>query len=200
MKRLACFAALCAIVLGALAVFAACGGEEEQPAEPTPTTNATPFARPTPDPSVPLVQYESSSAGYSISHPEGWEVTPQGASGDRFTLYSADRAVLAELIVSCYKGENQTVDGLIIQDAGAVANIGAGYIDPTTAAPIEVDGISGKQLTYITSVQAFVIEHVATYAVDERCGWRLGLSTYGQGTLDPYLPIYQRMIESFQVE
>jgi len=104
---------------------------------------------------------------------------------------------LAELIVSCYKGENQTPDGLIRQDAAAISSIGAGQIDPTRAVPIELAGIAGKQLIYTTSIAGFVIEHVAAYAVQGECGWRLGLSTYGQATLDDYLPLFQRMIASF---
>ncbi|MGB6837470.1 MAG: hypothetical protein WBF66_07185 [Dehalococcoidia bacterium] len=190
-KRLSYLAALCGIVVGALVVVAACGGEEEQP-----PAQATPQARPTPDPDVALVQYESPSAGYSISYPEGWEVAPQGSLGDRFTWFSPGRAPLAEMIVSCYKGENQTPDGLIRQDAAAISGIG--QIDPTRAVPIELAGIAGKQIIYTTSIAGFVIEHVAAYAVQGECGWRLGLSTYGQATLDDYLPLFQRMIASFQ--
>jgi len=197
-KRLSYLVALCAIVLGALVIVAACGGDEKQPpAEETPAEE-TPQARPTPDPNVPFLEYQSPGAGYSISYPEGWEVTPQGSLGDRFTWFSPDRAPLAELIVSCYKGENQTADGLLLQDAAAISGIGSGQIDPAQAVPIEVAGIAGKQVTYTTTIAGFVIEHVAAYAVQGECGWRLGLSTYGQATLDDYLPLFQQMVESFQ--
>lgn len=192
-KRLPYLVALCGIVVGALLVVAACGDEEEQP-----PPEETPVARPTPDPNVPFVEHQSSSVGYSISYPEGWEVTPQGSLGDRFISYSPSRSPLAEFIVSCYRGENQTADGLILQDAAAISDVGIGQIDPTQAVPIEVAGIAGKQLTYITSLEGFVVEHVVVYAVQGECGWRLGLSTYGEATLESYLPLFQQMVASFQ--
>lgn len=182
---------------------AACGGGNNETLAPTPTgaspaTGAVPAPTvlPTVDPNVSLVNYESAEMGYSISYPEGWEYSAGLAGTDFFTWGTPERRVLAQLSVTRVEGEGLTADSLIQRDAAAVGNFGV--IDPGTAVPVQVSGMEGKHLRYSVRVVELRIEHIVAYAADEESGWRIGLNTFGAGTLDPYVLLFERIIESFR--
>jgi hypothetical protein len=179
-----------------LLVAAACGDGEQEAPLPTPTPPpSTPKPVPTVDPSVPLVEYRSPDMGYSMGYPEGWNVEVPSGPFTAFS-WSLDGRPIAQLSVMCTRGENQTVDGLIQEHARIVPQIARTALAEST--PIELGGTAGKQLRYTTRVAELTIEQVAAYAVIGDCGWRIGLATYGPGTLEPYLPLFERIIASFQ--
>jgi len=189
--------AACAVALAiAVVMGAACGGQGEVDvnfAEETVLPPSEETALPS-----DLVEHRSAEAAYSISYPEGWEIESRGSTGDSFTLFSSPAAPVATLVVACYKGENQTPDSLIRQDAAIVARYGQGVVLLDQAVPIEIAGGTGKQIMYTTSFAGLTIEHIVAYTVRGECGWRLGLSTYGSGTLRAYLSLFQQVVASFR--
>jgi len=194
------------IVVTAAAVFlVACGGHEGSgvsspdtggtatPAESTPSAVATPLVVPTIAPDIPLTEYRSPDKPYVIGYPQGWEVLPTNVT-DSFLWRLGSRPVL-QLAVSCYRGSDWTPEKLIEQDAAAISALV--HVDPARATPIEVGGLAGKQLRYSVRIEQLLIEHVVVYAVKGECGWRVGLNTFAV-PLAPYLPLFQRIIASFQ--
>ena len=183
---------------------AACGGGDEEPAAPTPSepfaTSAaasTPVVAPTVNPEVPLVTYESAEMGYSIGYPEGWEYRAgSGGLSDFFIQGTPQGRVFAQVSVTCAREEGVTADSLILRDAANVASMGV--IDSRTAVPVQVSGVEGKSLRYFVNLGELTIEHVVAYAVVGECGWRIGLNTFGAGTLDPYVPLFERIVDTFR--
>jgi len=193
--KLAIAGACLLLVAGA----AACGDGEEEAPIPTPVflTPLPPQAMPTVDASVPLVEYRSPDGGFSVSHPDGW-TDLRNMSGPDFAVFSwtEDGIPIAQLTVLCNRGENQTVDSLIAGDAAISAQFSGGSTsDPV---PIEVAGTSGKQVTYARNVSGLTVEQVAAFVVTGDCGWRIGLDTYVKGSLQSYLPLFERILASFQ--
>ena len=45
-----------------------------------------------------------------------------------------------------------------------------------------------------------MIEQVAAYVVKGDCGWRIGLDTYAPGTLQSFLPLFERILASFRLD
>jgi hypothetical protein len=182
------------------AAAAACGGNgQEAPsstASPAPVPTVAPV--PTIDPNVPLVEYSSPELGYSVSYPEGW--TSNASSGSLLATFSLTLAgrPIAQLTVLCSKGANQTVESLVMQDRVILGRYGAAM--PTETTDVELGGVSGKQVAYTVGLGGLTIEQVAAYAVKGDNGWRIGLATYGAGTLQSYLPLFQRIIASFRLD
>jgi hypothetical protein len=185
-------------------VLAACGtGEEPQATAttttaagpPTPTAQAPPAVSPTADSNVPLVEYHSPDLGYSISHPEGWELDVEPGFADYFVWSTDDGKPLAQLVISC--NENAlTVDDLLNVDSAVAADTGG--FDPTSIEDVEIGGTTGKQVRYTVAISGLVVEQVVAYAPGEKCGWRLALASYGSNTLSGYLPLFKRIVASFQ--
>ena len=196
-------------VLGGVCVIAvlaaACGGSESEAPKPTPSgtpsgvlQTRTPPVLSTVDPNVSLVTYESAEKGYSIGYPEGWEIRPGSAAvGDFFVGRTEEGRILAQFGVTRVEQENLTADVLIQKDVTNLVNFG-GRIDPRTAVPITVGGVEGKQLRYFVHLGELTVEHIVAYAVVGEAGWRIGLNSYGSRTLDPYVPLFERIIESFR--
>jgi hypothetical protein len=189
------------ILAGALGL-AACGGgqgQEVTPTEevgpPTETAQAGPAELPAVDPNVPLVEYQSPDRGYSISYPQGWQVDVEPGFADYFLWSTEGGRPLAQLAVTCNE-DALTPDELISVDSAAASLFGA--IDPTSIVPIDIAGTTGKQMRYTVQAGSVAVEQVVAYAPGEKCGWRLGLASYGAGTLASYLPLFQRIIESFR--
>jgi hypothetical protein len=191
------------IILVGCLVLVACGGGQGQEATPTgeagpptPTAEAEPpEPLPTVDPNVSLVEYHSPDKGYSISYPLGWQVDIQPDFADYFLWSTESGRPLAQLAVTCNEGA-LTPDDLMRVDSAVAARMGG--IDPASVVPVEIAGTTGKQLRYTVQTGPLSVEQVAAYAPGEKCGWRLGLASYGSGTLLPYLPLFQRIIDSFQ--
>jgi hypothetical protein len=197
-------------LLGSAALLvAACGSgnEESGPATPggaSPANGAAPTSAPLPtvDPSVPLVGYESRDKGYAIGYPEGWEIHPGSTdAADYFTWSLAGGQILAQLSVTCETEAavapyRLTPDGLILRDAANVIPYG-GEIDSRAAVPVRVSGVEGKQLVYAVHLGDLEVEHIVAYAVIGECGWRIGLNTFGAGSLAPFVPLFERIVDSF---
>lgn len=174
------------------------GSEGNGQASPVPTGAAEAVSTVSPD--VPLTVYQSPSLGYSISYPEDWEAQPGGNGGDNFIRMTPDGRVAALLTVACYKAqEGWTPEVLMTQDAKAVATVG--QFHGATPTDVEVAGVAGKERRYWLSVAAtgFIIEHVVAYLISGDCGWRIGLASYGENTLDPYIPLFDRILASFRL-
>lgn len=188
-----------------LAVAAACGGSEEETPLFTPTIPATtpspsaPDPLPTVDATVPLVEYSPPLGEYTVGYPRGWEVVEKATGGDLAVFgWTVDGRPMAQLSTLCTREEDLTVGGLIERDTAVIADFGGGPVsDPVS---IEVAGTTGSQVTYRHGVGGLTIEQVVAYAVTEQCGWRIGLATYGGGSLESYLPLFERIIASFQVD
>jgi hypothetical protein len=196
-SRLASITACLLLLAGA----AACGDGEEEEAL---STTATPSPRavvplPTVDPDVPLVEYQSPDGGFTVGYPQGWEVVERATGGDIGTFaWSVDGRPVAQLTVLCSKEEDRTLDDLIERDTAIVANLGGKRAsDPV---PIDIAGIEGKQTTYKHGVAGLTIEQAAAYAVTEDCGWRIGLAAYGGGSLESFLPLFDRIVASFRLD
>jgi len=184
------------LLLAAAAAACGGGGQEAPSSTASPSPASTPAPLPTIDPNVPLVEYRSPDPGYSVSYPEGWDLNfSPGAPVANFDWTVVGRPI-AQLTVTCFKGQNQTVESLIQQDTAILGQY-AGTV-PTESTPVELAGVSGKQLTYTVGFGGLTIEQVAAYAVKGDCGWRIGLATYIPGTLQSYLPLFQRIIASFR--
>lgn len=189
-----------------VAAAAACGGSEKgapsSTAEPTlaSTPGATPASTPEPVPTidlgVPLVEYHSPDFGYSVSYPEGWVLHGSESSPVTVFSWSLDGRPIAQLTVLCNKGQGQSVDGLIAQDRAILSQYGATL--PTESTPVEVGGLPGKQVTYTLGYSGLTVEQVAAYAAEGDSGWRIGLATYGSGSLEPSMPLFERIIASFR--
>jgi len=180
---------------------AACGGgDEETPsstAGPSPVATVAPL--PTIDPNVPLVEYSSPEIGYSVSYPEGWKAdAAQGSTFATFNWSLEGGRPVAQLTVLCNRGENQTAESLMAQDTAILAQYGGAMPEESTT--VEVGGVSGKQVTYTVNVSGFTIEQVAAYAVKGDCGWRIGLASYSPGSLQSYLPLFERILASFRAD
>ena len=201
-------AALATLLAVALVLVGACGSEEEETGPPTagprPSQTATsgpgPASEPAPtvDPGIPLVAFRSPDKGYSLRYPEGWEVdaTPGGGT-DAFLWRIGDRR-LALLQVTCNR-ELLTPQSLMRADASVASNLG-GYLNLADAVPMQVGGVEGKQNRYSLSVGGLTIEHVVAYVAIGDCGWRIGLNSYGTGSLNPYLPLFDRILASFHFD
>lgn len=178
---------------------AACGTSEE---EPLPTVPPSPVATlqplPTLSPDIPLVEYRSPDGSYSIGYPEGWEVQLAGDSPIAAFSWAVDGRPLAQLTILCITGENQTVDGLMADDARIISQ--AGGRPPTESTPIELAGVEGKQVTYVVPAGGLSAAQVAAYAIKGDCGWRIGLATYGAEPITAYLPLFQRILASFSAD
>lgn len=184
-----------------VAAAAACGEGEQEPLPPisTPLPPSTPEVLPTVDPGVPLVEYRLPDRGCSLGYPEGWEELEEQSGPDLAVFsWALDGKPMAQLTILCNEEENQTLDSLIQQDAAIISGLGgAGFSEPT---PIEVAGTAGKQVTYTINFAGFAVEQVAAYVVKGECGWRIGLATYGEGSLRSYLPLFERIIASFRLD
>ena len=186
---------VCVIALTA----AACGGGGEESTAPTPAETPSPVVLPTVNPNVSLVAYQSPDKGYSIDYPEGWQYeVGSGQATDFFVWSTPEGRDLAQLSVMCVEGENLTADSLLMKDAANVIPYG-GVIDSRQAHPIQVDGVEGKQIRYFVALGDLTIEHIVAYVVKGPCGWRIGLNSYGAGSLDPYVPLFSRIIPTFHV-
>lgn len=180
----------------------ACDGGEGQPGpEPdagqqgTPIA-ATPVPRSTVDPNVPLVEYHSPDKGYTVSYPEGWKIdAPPGGAIDTF-IWTEDGMHLAQLAVT-RNADAVTPDELMRLDVSIVTRYG-GRIDPAQTREMQVGGTTGKLIMYSVNAGGLPIEQAVVYASHGDYGWRLGLSTYGAGSLPGYLSVFQRIIASFQ--
>jgi hypothetical protein len=188
----------------ALAMSVACGGGEEEPAPATPVPQPTPAVRqitpvaiPTYDPGVPLVEFTSPGKGYSVGYPQGWEVEAVTGAGTDMFVWSVNERHLALLQVTCNR-ELLTPESLMRADAGAAANFG-GQFNLADAIAVEIAGVEAKQNQYHLSVAGLRIDHVVAYVPGEKCGWRIGVSTYGPITITQLLPLFERIIASFQL-
>jgi hypothetical protein len=185
------------MALALMLALAACGGDEEAvPAETSTAATNGELPLPTVDPDIPLTEYRSADKGYTVGYPSGWEVNAgEQLFGDIFFWNSESGRPLAQLTVSC-NPDALTAEALRRIDAAAAAQFGSVESDSIT--PIEIAGTEGTQMRYRTSVEDLVIEQVAAYAPGDECGWRLGLAAYGSGALEPYLPLFDRIVASFQ--
>jgi hypothetical protein len=184
------------------------GPESSGQASPVPTgvvstaivPTAVPAVLPTVGPDVPLTVYESPNVGYSIGYPEDWWLQPAAAGGDSFVRTTPEGKVAALLTVNCYKAEpGWTPEDLMTADAKAVGTVSPFH--GTVPTDIEVAGVTGKERRYSFSPAAtgFIIEHVVAYFISGDCGWRIGLASYGENTLDPYIPLFDRILASFRL-
>jgi hypothetical protein len=188
------------MLIGGLVVVA-CGGDEEPEAtstieagSPTPTVQ-TPVVLPTLDPNISLVEYHSPDLGYSVSHPQGWELETEPGFADYFVWSTEEGRPVAQLVVSC--NENAlTVDDLLLADSAVASRFGG--FDPTSIEDVEIGGTTGKQVRYTVAVSSLVVEQVVAYAPGEQCGWRLALAAYQAGTLRNYLSLFEQIRASFQ--
>jgi hypothetical protein len=187
-------------------LFAACGGGGGEATPPaasptqaaTPGGSSTPAALPTVDPDVPLVEYHSADKGYSLQYPQGWEVDASPGSPTDFFFWRVRDRRLAQLQVTCNR-QVSTVDSLMLLDADFASNFG-GNLDWAAAVPVEIAGVEGKRNRYSISVSGITVEHVVAYVVAGGCGWRIGLNTQGPGTLEPYLPLFDRILASVRFD
>jgi hypothetical protein len=188
-----------ALLVAAVVLVAACGGDEGGGAAPSPEpaetpAGSTPLASPVVDPNVPLVEYHSAEKGYSLSYPEGWTVdAAPGTVTDLFS-WTIDSRHLALLQVTCNR-ELLTPDQLMLADGGVASDFG-GQLNPEAAVPVQVEGVEGKRNMYSLTVSGLMVEHVVAYLVHGSCGWRIGLNSYGSGSLQPYLPLFDRILAS----
>lgn len=198
---------LCVVLAALSLVAAACGGDEETvaPSDDSelalPPTSASPASSPevlpTFDPDTSLVEYRSPDKGYVVSYPEGWEVDAGPHTGiDTFLRGSASERIFAQLSVRCRPRDNQTVNDLMRTSQAVLSRFGP--INLAEATPIEIAGTEGKKLSFAVRVGDIDVEQVVAYAVQGDCGWRVGLAAYGKGQLEQYLPLFDRIIASFQ--
>jgi hypothetical protein len=189
-------AAACVLVVTATAACGDGGKEGASPATPT-LAPSTPAAKPTVDPSVPLVEFRSPDKNYTIGYPEGWEEL-KDVSGPDFIVFSWDlNGPVAQLTILCNEGQNQTLDTLVAGDNAVMRRFGGtGLSGPT---PIEVAGLPGTQMTYVANYSGLVVEQAAAYVIDGDCGWRIGIATYGRGSLQSFLPLFERILASFRL-
>ena len=191
-------AAATTLMVMAAILFISCGGETES--TPPEATTPSPGAGVVPplDPNVSLVEFRSPDKGYSLGYPEGWEVETSPGAGTDFFFRKADDRRLALLQVTCNR-ELRTAELLMTVDQNVASNFG-GVLDPSAAAPVEVGGVEGIQNRYSITIGGGSIEHVVAYVAAGDCGWRIGLNSYGSGTLEPYLPLFQRILASFHFD
>ena len=183
-----------------VAAAASCGGSDKGAPSPTAESSPVPTVEPLPtiDPNVPLAEFHS-DLGYSVGYPEGWDVRATPSSQLAGFTWSQTGVPIAQLTLFCNQGANQTIEGLMGQDAGVIARNGG--IIPQQSTPVEVGGVPGKQVTYTTSLGGLPIEQVAVYVVKGDCGWRIALATYESvGSLQAYLPLFDRIIASIRFD
>jgi hypothetical protein len=185
-----------AALLGAAIVGTACGGGGDEADQVTPTV-ATSLLRPTPDTNTPLIEYRSPDKGYVVSYPEGWEFddSPQ-ALGDAFVWRMADGTNVAQLVIT-RNADILTPEDLLKQDVSIISTYG-GRIDPTQTRDVQVAGKTGTMALYATSLGGLPAEQAVVYFAGDDYGWRLGLTTYGGSSLPAFLPLFDRIIASFQ--
>jgi hypothetical protein len=185
------------VALALMLTLAACGGGEKTvPAETSTAAANGELPVPTVDPDIPLTEYRSADKGYTVGYPSGWEVNAgENLYGDIFFWNSESGRPLAQLTVSC-NPDALTTERLMEIDAAAAAQFGS--VDTGSVTPVEIAGTEGTQMRYRTTVEGVAIEQVAAYAPGDECGWRLGLAAYGSGALEPYLPLFDRIVASFQ--
>lgn len=194
-------AAWCLALASVVAFAAACGGNDGEPATPVveePTPTIAPF--PSVDTNVPLVEFHSSGRGYTIGYPQGWKVdaSPEATgAGTDFFLWEIGTQRIAVLQVTCNR-QLLSPEDLMHADASVASRYG-GSLDVNAAVPVEVAGVEGRQNTYSLSVGGLTVEHVVAYLVHGECGWRIGLSTMGPGTRDPFIPLFERILASFHL-
>lgn len=190
-----------AMALAAAALLVGCGSPQEESelqngGQPTPPQTALPAV----DPDIALVEHHSTHKGYTLSYPEGWRVM----AGEEFTDYFVWRAesgrTYAQVSISCRDPGDQasTPEQMVRFDAHAINELGAGRVSPSEATPLEVGGLPGRQLRYTHMLSGLKVQQVVAYAVSERCGWRISLAVYGDASMEPYLPLFQRIIATFR--
>ena len=202
MRRHRHLAALVLLFLAAAALAAACGsGQRREEATPAVevTAQPTPFVYPTVNPGIPLAEYKSPNKGYSVSYPEGWEVVIDGGPVDTFITRTDEGKVLAQFTVACFQAkEGWTPETLMTQDAKA-ASLHGGF-QTTPATEVELGGLTAKMRRYSLNAGGLAIEHVVAYLIRDKCGWRIGLNTYGAGNLNAFIPLFDRLLASFRFQ
>jgi hypothetical protein len=186
-------------VLG-LTLLTACGGGEDSQSDrqPSPAATPAPGALPTVDPDAPLAEYESPDKGYTVGYPEGWEIAEGPGPVISFRRWTPEGQVAAQLTIACWEiQEGWTIETLMTQDATAAVREGG--FQTTPGADIEVAGVAAKKRRYSLNVAGLEIEHVVAYFIQGDCGWRIGLNSYGKNTLDPYVPLFDRILDSFRL-
>ena len=191
--------ALPLIFLAVAALAVACGSGQSDKADNTPEATGTDTASPTVDVNVPLVEYRSPDKGYSVSYPQGWEVTLTGGFADTFITRNSLGQVAAQLSVACFPTkEGWTEATLMTQDAKA-ASLSGGF-QTTPAGDTELAGLPAKRRRYSLSPGGLTVEHVVVYQIRGKCGWRVGLNSYGKDTLNAYIPLFDRILATFRVD
>lgn len=119
--------------------------------------------------------YTDPNGRFTASIPQGWTMSERA---DTLELVLPGTPVTAVLDIACEP--NGDVDTMLSRDASDVSKFNSGKLDPSTATPVQVAGVSGKYIEWTGGVlgSSVQVDHLEAYFVGKGCGWRAHLAVY----------------------
>ncbi len=187
---------ICAVAVIVAAVGCASNSGTPDRAAGPETPEATPI--PFDLESVRLVPTVGEFDSFRMDVPEGWEVETTRIPGGfthEYVLKNDYGMRVAVVSVQCRVGIS--VDAMMAEDQRVVQGVGGRYVIGN-AGNVTLAGSSGRQLDYGVSLAGVPVDYRSIYLYKEPCGWRLTLAAFGRGQFDQFLPLYYRVVATFQ--
>jgi hypothetical protein len=204
------FGALALVSVVIVALGAACGDGDGLSDEDERATAAAIIAEGLPteaeppdfDPAtIDLRPREGQFDSYTIEIPEGWvEVDAPAPDGfSRRYMLDHGQGPVAQVAVRCSIGAD--AETLIWQDSQIAANFDAlrASFELHQAVDVTVGGLEGQQVDFTIGLPGGTIEQRAVYLDGDQCGWRIALWVMGLRGRDQYVPLFERVLDSFEV-
>jgi len=194
---------LTAILAFVTLTLAACGGGDEEVAQPTAAGQATAASTPTPmnTPTITDSLFEFKDKGYSVRFPEGWTPLANYLPGpdfsiDAFFAPQEIEGVQPNIAVNC----EELPEGMTLQeyfDAEVEVVKQVAKVEPETSSR-EVDGQEARQLRFTREQNiAAPMEKTDVFLITERCGWDISLTAPFNDRASYHEP-FEQFVDSFR--
>jgi hypothetical protein len=203
-------AALALMAIAIVVLGAACGDGDGLSEEDERATAAAIIAEGLPteaeppdfDPAtVELQAVQGRFDSYTIEIPEGWvaEDAPAPDGFSRRYILDHGQGPVAQISVRCSIGAD--AETLIWQDNQIATNFDAlrASFELHQAVDVTVGGLEGRQVDFSIGLPGGTIEQRAVYLDGDQCGWRMALWVMGLRGRDQYAPLFERVLDSFEV-
>ena len=164
---------------------------------PAAATPATATQTPVDPVSLSYVADTGPKNSYRIDIPSGWEhEDPVGPGGymRRYFFAVGDVRQVA-ITVRCENG--RSIDDMMNEDNLAVGGRRGQY--GIGAAPtVTIAALNGRAVDYDVSPGGSTVEAHTIYLASNPCGWRIVLQAYSLGGRDRWMPLFEKVAQSFQ--